>query len=289
MLVVNDLLELPATLVEPEDLTRRCGRVLARFDHRSQDSGNVSWLVRTDQGDLFVKTAGTAGPRAPGAPVPYLGLSDRIRMLRNAVALAQSCDHPCLARFRQVIESPLGPVLVYDRAPGELIGTASSQRADPDTAYRRFAHLPSEKLLAVLSDLIDLHQALAAVGWVACDLYDGCLILDFATQRLTVVDLDTYHLGPTTNTMGRMFGSTRFMAPEEFELGAIIDERTTVYTLARLAWHFGTRLTEHADQFCGSDDLREALAHALEPDPRDRFDTVSAFATAWNAATTRSR
>lgn len=221
--------------------------------------------------------------------MPYLGLSDRIQLLRNAVALAQSCDHPCLARLRQVIESPLGPVLVYDRAPGELIGTASSQRADPDTAYQRFAHLPSEKLLAVLSDLIDLHQALAAVGWVACDLYDGCLILDFATQRLTVVDLDTYHFGPTTNTMGRMFGSTRFMAPEEFELGAIVDERTTAYTLARLAWHFGTRLTEHADQFCGPENLREALAHALEPDPHDRFDTVSAFATAWNAATTRSR
>ena len=41
------------------------------------------------------------------------------------------------------------------------------------------------------------------------------------------------------------------MAPEEFELGAPIDQRTTVFTLGRLAWHFGTRLTERAEAFCG--------------------------------------
>jgi hypothetical protein len=69
-----------------------------------------------------------------------------------------------------------------DRAPGELIGTTSSRRADPDSAYKRFAHLPAENLLAVLSDLIDLHQALASAGWVASDLYDSCLIVDFTTM-----------------------------------------------------------------------------------------------------------
>jgi len=284
VLIVNDLLELDATTAEPAVLVSRSGIVLATFDHRSQDSGNVSWLVRTDYGDLFVKTAGTPGPLPPGAPVPHLGQSQRIALLRNAVALAQSCDHRCLARLRQVIETPLGPVLVYDRAPGELIGTTSSRRADPDSAYQRLAHLPAEQLLAVLSDLIDLHQALAAAGWVAGDLYDGCLIVDFTSMRLTVIDLDTYHRGPSTNTMGRMFGSTRFMAPEEFELGAAIDQRTTVYTLARMAWHFGTRLAEHADQFCGPDALRAVLQHALELDPSRRFESVDAFATAWEAA-----
>lgn len=53
-----------------------------------------------------------------------------------------------------------------------------------------------------------------------------------------MIDLDTYSRGPVVNTMGRMFGSTRFMAPEEFARGAVIDQRTTVFTLGRLAWHF---------------------------------------------------
>ena len=32
-----------------------------------------------------------------------------------------------------------------------------------------------------------------------------------------------------------MFGSSRFMAPEEFERGALIDERTNVFTMGRTA------------------------------------------------------
>lgn len=84
--------------------------------------------------------------------------------------------------------------------------------------------------------------------------------------------------------MGRMFGSTRFMAPEEFEFGGLIDQRTTVYTLGRLAWHFGTRLTERADQFCGPDAVRVALAQALELEPSERFASVDDFAAAWKAA-----
>ncbi len=36
--------------------------------------------------------------------------------------------------------------------------------------------------------------------------------------------------------MGRMFGSTRFMASEEFELGALIDEQTNVFVMGRRLW-----------------------------------------------------
>ena len=69
--------------------------------------------------------AGTLGPTPASVPVPYLEYTGRVRLLRNAVELAQSCSHPCLARLRKVIESPLGPARVYDYAPGELVGTRS--------------------------------------------------------------------------------------------------------------------------------------------------------------------
>jgi len=83
--------------------------------------------------------------------------------------------------------------------------------------------------------LYELHAALDAAGWVEGDFYDGALIYDFDEHRLTVMDLDTYHRGPHRNTMGRMFGSERFMAPEEHALGAPIDTRTTAYVMARTA------------------------------------------------------
>jgi len=137
-------------------------------------------------------------------------------------------------------------------------------------------------MLAVFDVLIDLHVSLAGRGWVARDLYDGCLILA-PDDRLTVVDLDTYHRGPLTNTMGRMFGSERFMAPEEFTLGATIDQRTTVFTLARLVTHFATRLTEDLDSFVGSPSGADVLRRACQRDRSARFSTVAEFAAAWAA------
>jgi serine/threonine-protein kinase len=183
-----------------------------------------------------------------------------------------------------VIESSIGPALVYDYAPGDLVGTSSDRRTDPRSAYQRFAHLPTDQQLSHFDSIISLHQQLAEVGWVASDLYDGCLIVDFGTGRLTLIDLDSYQRGAGVNTMGRMFGSTRFMAPEEFVLGAPIDQRTTVYNLGRLVWHFATRLTERADQFCGSDAVGAVVQHATNTDRWDRFATVDHFASAWRQA-----
>jgi serine/threonine-protein kinase len=117
---------------------------------------------------------------------------------------------------------------------------------------------------------------------VACDLYDGCLLVD--GDRLTLIDLDTYHRGPFVNTMGRMFGSTRYMAPEEFDMGATIDLRTTVFTLGRLIWHLGTGITEDAADFCGTPAQADVGRRALAVDPDDRWADPAQFAAAWRSA-----
>ena len=36
--------------------------------------------------------------------------------------------------------------------------------------------------------------------------------------------------------MGRLWGSSRFMSPEEFELNATIDERTNVFNMGAMAF-----------------------------------------------------
>lgn len=109
----------------------------------------------------------------------------------------------------------------------------------------RFRALPTHAIAAALTTVYELHVELARAGWLAVDFYDGCLMYDFVSHDLRVIDLDQYSRGPFTNAMGRMFGSTRFMAPEEFKLGACIDQRTTVFNLGRSASIFlrerGTR------------------------------------------------
>ena len=285
---MTDLRTLQSTDRDPVELCHEWGSVLAEFGPATQDSGNDSWLVEADGVRLFVKTAGHPGRPAPGAPVPYFDHDGRVRLLRNAVEVARSCVHAALPALVNVIESPVGPALVYEAATGELVHARGEQRADPASAYQRFARLPAPDLLAIFETLLDLHVALAAQGWVAADLYDGCLIVDFEGPVLTVVDLDTYRRGPTRNTMGRMFGSSTFMAPEEFELGARIDQRTTVFTLGRLVWHFGTRLSEDSRDFCGGDDLATVVAEAVRPEPQDRHADVAAFVRRWHEARTAS-
>lgn len=88
---------------------------------------------------------GSSSSRPPGLPVPllrrppfpYLDYDGRLGLLWNAVNLARSCHHPCLPRLRNVIESPSGPMLAYDRAPGELVGTSRTRRPDPASVYQR--------------------------------------------------------------------------------------------------------------------------------------------------------
>ena len=258
------------------------GELFAEFGSQTQDSGNVAYGVRIGPDRFFVKTAGD-----PDDPAPYLSHPERVALLRNAVRLSASCSHPALARLWRVVESPVGPMLVYAWADGDLLGAPRAARNDPASAFQCFRALPVGEIVACLDTVYSLHRDLGRAGWVAADFYDGCLIYDFGTQRLTVVDLDMYRPGPFVNTMGRMFGSSRFMAPEEFERGAIIDERTTVFVMGRTAAVFLGDGTLDRGPFRGSSALLDVVMRACDPDRSRRFETMAAFYDAWRDAQRR--
>lgn len=215
---------LPAEIdVPPATYLKQVGTIFARFGDGTQDSGNLSYGVRIADRRYFVKTAGERGNTAA-----YLGFDERVGLLRNAVELAQSVSHSALPPLHAVIESPSGPLLVYAWRDGDLLG-----RRHP--AHERFRALPTDEIRTALDTLYELHSELDAAGWVPCDFYDSSMLYDFGSRSLTVFDLDLYHRGAYRNTMGRMFGSSQFMAPEEHVLGAPIDTRTTAYVMARTA------------------------------------------------------
>lgn len=262
-----------------EQYLRSVGTVFVEFSDLTQDSGNVSYGVQIDGKRYFVKTAGN-----PDNPRAVLKHPARVALLRNAVRLCESCDHLTLPRLHRVIESPSGPLLVYEWLNGELLGVPRAQRDNLASAFQRFRRLPVAAILKCLDAIFDLHEELARAGWIAIDFYDGCLIYDFAAERLGVVDLDNYREGPFRNEMGRMFGSSRFMAPEEFELGALINEQTNVFVMGRTALVFLSDGTLSANAFRGSRALFEVVAKACEPERWRRFDSMAAFCRAWQAA-----
>ena len=272
-------MEALVTTAEPVDYLRSVGNVFAEFGALTQDSGNVSYGVQVGADRYFVKTAGQ-----PDDNRPLLGHEARVALLRNAVRLSESCHHRTLPKLYRVIESPSGPMLVYEWLDGELIRAPREKRNDPESAFQRFRSLPAATILSNLDAIYELHSELAVAGWIAVDFYDGSLIYDFSSGRLGIVDLDDYSEGPFRNEMGRMFGSDRFMAPEESELGALIDEQTNVFVMGRTALIFLSDGTLSPGAFRGTPALQEVLAKACEPDRTRRYESMASFWNAWRTA-----
>ena len=275
------LLDCDVIDADAEQYLHSVGTVFVEFSDQTQDSGNVSYGVQIGTERYFVKTAGD-----PDDPRPVLKHPARVALLRNAMRLRQSCNHFTLPRLYRVIESPAGPWLVYQWLDGELLGAGRAQRDNPASAFQRFRSLPVPTIGRCLDAIFDLHDEIARAGWIAVDFYDGCLIYDFASEQLGVVDLDMYRAGPFRNEMGRMFGSTRFMAPEEFELGALIDEQSNVFVMGRTALVFLSDGTLNVGAFQGSPALFEVVARACDPDRSRRFDSMAAFCRTWRATRT---
>lgn len=263
----------PAEITEqPATYLQQTGEIFTRFGADTQDSGNISYGVQIGADRYFFKTAGI-----PTDTEPYLDFAGRQELLRNAARLAEAVVHPLLPTFHGVIESPGGPVLIYEWRDGEHL---RPQEQDPTSPFERFRALPIDELVSALDQLFDLHADLAKAGWVTGDFYDGALIYNFTQRQLTVMDLDSYRLGPYRNDMGRMFGSTRFMAPEEFSLGAPIDDRTTAFVMARTALVFLSDGTLDRAA-CRATDAQYAV---LQEATTTRFPSYSAFYDAWRAA-----
>jgi serine/threonine-protein kinase len=79
------------------------------------------------------------------------------------------------------------------------------------------------------------------IDGVPCKLkepFDFSFLGNFGKVFKVYDDQDSRNIckAPYVNEMGRMWGSTRFMSPEEFTLGAYIDEVTNVYAMGATAF-----------------------------------------------------
>jgi serine/threonine-protein kinase len=249
---------------------RTAGRIFAVFPH--QDSGCVAYGVAIGEERWFVKTA-----RVPEAEPS----------LRRAVAFHRAVRHPVLIPLRHALTADGRLTLVYPWVDGENLNPATDPkgmgRANPAGALARLRRRPVDEVLGVVDQLLDAHLAVELAGYVAVDLYDGCMLYDFASRALRLCDLDEYRPGPFALDGERLPGSRRFMAPEEWRRGATIDRRTTVFNLGRAA-----RLLLDAGNeeraWRGTPELLAVIDRATRPDPAGRYPSVGALTGAWRAA-----
>lgn len=202
--------------------------------------------------------------------------ADAVPSLERAVVFHRAVTHPAIVPLAGTFATPQGPALVYPWADGDLLYHPAERGNDRDIAgspHRRFRELARGEIAAAIDAILDAHLAVAAAGFVAVDLYDGCFLYDFVRRRMRLIDLDEYRQGPFALHTDRLPGSTRFMAPEEWLEGSRIDERTTVFNLGR-------SIAELAPVDGLAVRMQAVVRQATHPDPDHRFGAVAALADA---------
>lgn len=264
---------LPVRLRAPYDLSflSRWGRVFRVFD--DQDSGNLCFGVHGTQGRVFVKYAGASTVRYGGS------VGDAIERSRAATEVYAALAHPALVRLRESVELASGHAMVFDWTDAVPLGRQFGGPA------RALSGLDVTQRARAVQQIYDFHVHAAGAGWIAVDLYDGSVMIDPMSGDVTLCDLDFYARGPLVNTMGRMWGSSRFMSPEEFELGARIDEVTNVFALGALAHTLlGDDESKSHEAWQGTEEQFAVAGRALSPSRSGRWPTVGELAAAWRAA-----
>lgn len=267
--MIQDVFGLPVNLAAPFDFSflGRYGRPFCVFD--GQTSGNISFGMQSEQyGKLLVKFAGAQTISSHYTP------QDAIQALKRAAPLYDILRHPALVSLAGQGEVAGGYALVFRWVEGENLYQADVRQ--------RLRHQPLIVKLQMLDRVFDFHLHCARKGFTAVDFYDGSLLCDFATGRITICDIDLYRPMPAFNDIGRMPGSARFLSPEEYELGAPLDSITMQYTMGALAFCILSRDgSRHADQWTAAPLLYEIAARATHPDRAQRYPSIGAFLTAW--------
>ena len=213
----------PYTLKAPFDFSflKKYGKVFTVFD--KQDSGNVCFGVEKDGKRCFVKFAGAPAQLYTGRP------EDAIHRLKCAVPVYKDLAHPNLVRLVKAEEIGGGFAAVF-----EWVNAVCMGKQYP-LDRQKFMQFPIGRKMRIFEDIMAFHAHVSAKNYVAIDFYDGSVMHDFDNAQTFVCDIDSYEKAPFRGDEN-LWGSTRFMSPEERVNGAVIDEVTNVYTMGATAF-----------------------------------------------------
>ena len=263
---------MPYKLKAPFDFSflGKYGKVFKVFD--GQDSGNICFGMADGDSKYFVKFAGAPAERA------NVGAEEAVERMKNAVQIYRDLAHPVLTRLIEAEEAGGGFAMVFEWTDAECMGRQYPMPRD------KFMRMPLETRLRVFDDILEFHAYAAKRGYAAIDFYDGCIMYDFTSDKTVICDIELYEKAPFINSTGRMYGSTRFMSPEEFELGAVIDEVTNVYTMGAAAFALFANGGRSLEAWTLSPELYAVAKRAVSDERDSRQRSIRQLIEEWNAA-----
>ena len=249
---------------------RKYGRVFKVFD--DQDSGNICFGIQGNKDRYFIKFAGA--PTARGCVSPETAITN----LKATVPIYFNLKHPRLIELLDAEEIGGGFSMIFRWTDGECMG-----RQYPE-AHAHFMSLPIDDKMKVFSDICAFLTHVADMGYTAIDFYDGSILYDPAARQTLICDIDFFRKQPCINDMGRMWGSSRFQAPEEYELGAALDEITNVYTLGATAFALFAQDRREEAFWPLSKQLYRVACTAVSQNRTERQQSIRAFMQEWKEA-----
>lgn len=266
---MNNILTIREIHLNIEQYLKELGRSFIIFDRR--DSGCVCFGVESDGQKWFVK---------------YSNKDEAISTMKNAVEMHKEITHPLVPPIRNHFLTPNGLALVYDWVEGQVLYSpeywGEEGRSKVDSPFSRFRNLPEKQIVEALNRIFQVHAYIENRGYIAVDFYDGNIIYDFSKNKIHLIDLDHYTKGEFILDKDRLPGSTRFMAPEEFQKGSIIDQKTNVYNMGATAFVFLGGVMNHAFEYwLGSRELYNVVKRAVEFNKDKRYSSVREFYEQW--------
>jgi len=267
---------IPFKLKSPFDFSfiSNYGKVFKVFD--DQDSGNICFGVKADDGKrYFVKFAGALTCRYDGSVVG--GIAGAIERLKATVPIYQDLAHSTLNRFVRAEEIGGGFAFVFD-----WVDAICAHPMYPSD-FRKFKELSDSTKECIFKEITEFHAHVVKKGYVAIDFYDASIMWDAGNERTVICDIDFYARRPYINDIGRLWGSTRFMSPEEYELGAVIDEVTNVYTMGATAFCLVANSKRTHEEWTLSPELYAVVKKATSDERCQRQQTIQQLMDEWEA------
>ena len=252
-------------------------------------SGCISFGVKKNNKKYFLKIAGAKTVNAE------ISEEESIKLLKEAAVKYKDIKHKNLIKLVDAFEYKEFYVVIYEYAEGECLfdhwNFDRYEKTKEITPMMRFKSLPVEKRLKVADKLFSFFESFIDAGYVAVDFYDSSIIYDFENDKVTFCDIDLFRKMPTVNDLGKdYFGTKRLKAPEENELGASIDEQTSLFTLGAIIFDMFSNISntqERYDKGCFipnklkefelNKNVYNVLLKATAYNRNDRYKTIKEF------------
>ncbi|MDR1641297.1 MAG: hypothetical protein LBT59_16520 [Clostridiales bacterium] len=105
---------------------------------------------------------------------------------------------------------------------------------------------------------------------------------DRENKRTVICDIDFYQKSPCSGRAD-LWGSTRFLSPEEHTDGAVVDEITNVYTMGATAFCLFADSDRTLEKWPLSEELYEVIKGATSNDRGMRQQSIRQLIKEWEA------